>query len=351
MYNQIIMKSQLGELVFFWILIGVTGFLTFLVMRPYLTPLFLAVVFAMMFTPLYSWLFKITKGKETLSAFFTVLIVFCAAIIPLIFLSFVMFQEVHYIYDSMANGNSSFAFINNMFSMLQERIHTIVPSFDLPANFSVVIEKGLGWVSSNLDKFFSGALSFVFQSIIIFVAMFFFYRNGKKLRALIAKWSPLPNEYDEKIITTIEGALNSVIMGALAGSFVQGILVGVGFAIFGIPNPVLGGFVAAIAAFVPVIGSGIITVPLGIFMIVSGNYISGMGLLLWVFLLVASIDNFTRPFVMGRGIKVHPFIIFLSVIGGLSFFGPVGLIAGPVTVACLFALFEIYPMIVVKMGS
>jgi len=313
----------------------------------YMMPIFLSGVFAIMLAPLYARLLKFTKGGETSAALLTVLSVFFVLLIPLIFFGMLMFQEVVSVYDSLTHGSSLFLSVDHALRLLEGRIQTFLPAFELRANFSSFAQTSLGWAAGHLNDIFANTLAFSFQVIIFLISMFFLSRDGKALRALAVKWSPLPDAHDEKIFTTMELAVNSVIKGALVSSFVQGLMVGIGFTLFGVANPVLWGVLAAIAALIPPLGSAIVTVPAAIFMIISGHLGIGLCLIGWGVLVGVS-DNIVKPIVMGRGINMHPFIILLSVIGGIAHLGPAGFIAGPVVVAAFFALISIYPDVVLQ---
>ncbi len=340
------MKPQIGELVFFWILFGTVGALAFFIMSPYLTPLFLAGVFTILFSPIHRRMLKWTKGNGSLSAFLTVLVVLCLILVPLIFIGVLMFQEVVTIYGSLTEGNAAFAVVDTVTKTFEGYIQKLIPAFKMNANLYVYLETALRWVAANLNTFFSSILEFTFQIFIIIIAMFFFYRDGARLHAFALEWSPLADNYDESIIAKIQLAVSSVVKGALTTAIVQGALVGVGFMFFGIPNPVIWGTISTIAALIPVVGTGIITVPMSIWLLVTGHIGSGIGLLLWGVLFVGLVDNILRPYMMKKGIDVHPFLILLSVFGGLAYFGPVGFLAGPIVLAFFFALLEIYPQVV-----
>jgi predicted PurR-regulated permease PerM len=185
------MKPQTGELVFFWILFGIAGLLTFSIMSPYLTPLFLAGVFTILFSPIHKRMLAWTKGNETLASLATVLLVLCVILIPLIFLGIVMFQEVLTIYGTLSQGNMTFTAIDKFISLIEVQARHIIPTFEIHANVYVYIEGALRWVASHLNTFFLGIFSAIFQIFIIIVAMFFFYRDGARLHAFALKWSPL----------------------------------------------------------------------------------------------------------------------------------------------------------------
>lgn len=339
-------KPHLGELIFFWLLFGVFGLLSFMVMSPYITAIFLAGVFTILFSPLHARICRWVGDREALAALLTVMVVLFVILIPLIILGVLMSQEVFSIYATLAQGKGSLALVDRATNAIEQYVRTFVPSFELHANVYVYLETGLRWVGGNLNAFLSSILSFVTELVLVLIGMFFFYRDGKKLHEFALKWSPLSDDYDEGIIAKIEIAVDSVVKGALTTAIIQGTLVGIGFVLFGIANPILWGVIATIAAFVPVVGSAIITIPAGIILILLGSLWSGVGLICWALFFVGLIDNVTRPLLIHRGVDIHPFVIFLSVIGGLVYFGPVGFLAGPIVLAFFFALLDIYPLIV-----
>ncbi len=340
------LKPQTGELVFFWILFGLVGLTTFTIMSPYMTPLFLAGVFAILFAPIHTRMVHWMPRHPASSALATVALILVAIMIPLIFLGILMFQEVLSIYGALSQGNAALVWVDGVIRLIEGEVRTFVPNFQMHANIYTYFEAFLRFIASHLNTFFSGILSFIFQLFIILVAMFFLYRDGERLRAFALKWSPLNDDYDASILAKIESAVSSVVTGALTTAIVQGVMVGIGFALFGIPNPVLWGTIATIAALIPLIGTGVITMPAGAWLILTGSTVSGVGLIVWGLVCVGLVDNVLNPYMMKRGMDVHPFLILLSVFGGIAYFGPVGFLAGPIVLAFFFALLEIYPQVV-----
>jgi predicted PurR-regulated permease PerM len=131
--------------------------------------------------------------------------------------------------------------------------------------------------------------------------------------------------------------------GTLFIALIQGLLAGVGFWIFGLPQPALWGTLTIITALVPVVGTALIWLPASIYLFSTGVTGMALGLFLWGAILVGSIDNFLRPKLIERYMKVHPFFILISVLGGLSLFGPLGFLLGPLVLSLILALLEIYP--------
>ena len=163
---------------------------------------------------------------------------------------------------------------------------------------------------------------------------------------MILAASPLQDAHSAELLDKVEAAIASVTKGTILIALLQGVLTGIGFALAGLPNPVLWASIAAFAAMIPAIGTGLVIVPAVAYLAFIGQTPSATILAVWGLGIVGTVDNLLRPMLIGRGIKIHPLIILFSALGGLQFFGILGFFVGPVVLAVLFALFEMYPKIV-----
>ncbi len=338
-------KPNIGELVFFWILFAIIGLLAFMIMSPYFAPLFLAVVLAISFSAVHVRILKFVSGRETLAALLTTLLVLCLILLPLVYFAVLMLQEAIATYDAITAENGVRGVADQFFQFLVAKVRIIAPSFEIQSDATAYLESFLQWIVGQLQGFFSGILLFLFDLIIVIIALFFFCRDGEKLKNFAVKWSPLSDNYDASIIAKLELGVHSVVRGSLLTAVMQGTLVGIGFTIFGVPNPVLWGFVAIVAALIPTVGTGLVSFPAAAFLLYDQQMFQGIGLIIWG-ILVGTSDNIVRPVLMSRGIDMHPFLVFLSVLGGLVYFGPIGFLAGPIVLVFFFALLKIYPAIV-----
>ena len=174
------------------------------------------------------------------------------------------------------------------------------------------------------------------------MSLYYLLKDGQKLKRAAIEYSPLANIDDEMILKKLELAIGSVIKGNFTIAFIQGILAFIGFTIFGVPNAILWGAAAAVAALIPSVGTALVLLPAVALLFLSGQLFPAVGLLLWGMLAVGLIDNFLGPKLIGRGMKLHPLLVLFSVLGGLVFFGPVGFLLGPIILSLLFALLHIY---------
>ena len=130
----------------------------------------------------------------------------------------------------------------------------------------------------------------------------------------------------------------AVVFGSLLTALVQGTLVGLGFKLAGLPSPVVFGGVAAVASLVPLAGSAIVWVPAVMVLLFQGRWGAAVFLVLWCAILVSSADNLIRPlFISGRA-QITTLPVFIGLTGGVSAFGPIGIVLGPVIIALTLAL-------------
>jgi predicted PurR-regulated permease PerM len=233
--------------------------------------------------------------------------------------------------------------LNNFSQSLSNTLFNAFPAYSFDSlNVTEYLKSALVWIFGNLDTIFKGFASVAAYVFVFLISMFYFLRDGMKMKKRFVAWSPLIDEQDEQITATLKRAVRSVFAGTVAVSIIQGILTGFGFWIFGIPAPAVWGSAAAVAAMVPGLGTSLVLVPGVIYLFVSGNTANGIGLLIWGVFAVGLIDNLLGPYLMNRGINIHSFLILISVLGGLVTFGVVGFLLGPLILAFLVALLDIY---------
>lgn len=342
------MESRTQHYFLLVILAGVAILTTFIFL-PYLTALLLALVFSVMFRPLHRIVSHIFSGgnqDSSVSSFITLAIISIVIITPLIFAAKQIYVESEHLYFNLTDETQRSEVITKLNLVSQsfaDRLFNVFPAYDFSSlNVTVYIQNFLEWSFANLDTIFSSVTKLILQIFIMLFALFYLLRDGGKLKKDIIKVSPLADHYDEKIFFKLKQAIRSVVVGSLTVSVVQGVLTGTGFYIFGVPNPTLWGSFAVVAALIPGLGTSLVLVPGVIYLFFASTNFYAVGLLLWGILFVGLIDNYLGPTLVNRGVNIHPFVILLSVIGGLVFFGPIGFIAGPLVIALLYALLEIY---------
>jgi len=339
-------KLQIG---FFLLITFLISVLAFIVFKPLFTVVFLSIILTIVFYPVHEYIFKLFNYQKTISSLISTALLIFIIVVPLSFVGTLIVQEAVDFYGAVNEGEQKSVLItslNETENFINRNIKGFNVDFDRYIDISSFAQTAVDWIVSNVGGVFSGILKGAFSLFLLILATFYLLRDGDHFVRRTVELSPLEDGYDKKILSKIKNAINSVIRGHIIIGIIQGVLTGVGLAIFGVPSPVIWGFIAAVASLIPSIGTGLVMVPAVLFTFFTAGFLPAIGLTLWAAIAVGLVDNLLGPILIEKGIKIHPFIILLSVLGGLQFFGPIGFIAGPVTVALLLALLEIYPLII-----
>ncbi len=320
--------------------------LTLAVFWPFLKPLALAAVFAVVLQGLYTRIANRLKTWPSTAALLTVLISVFAILLPLSLVGVLVANEAHNLYTSLEGGGGRTA-VTEVFTRIDQTFGGTFPGVseftrNASADLDTYIKSGLQWVAGNAGAIFSSISNLLLSLVIFFVALYYLLRDGKSVRKMIIELSPLDDAEDTTVFDRLELAVNSVIKGSLTIALVQGVLTTVGFLIFGVPSAILWGTVAAVAALIPGVGTALVVGPAALYLFFVGATPQAIGLLIWGAVGVGLIDNLLGPRLVGKGMNLHPLLILLSVFGGLIFFGPTGIFLGPLSVSLLFALLSIY---------
>ncbi|MCR4311249.1 MAG: AI-2E family transporter [Candidatus Taylorbacteria bacterium] len=318
--------------------------LSYFIFEPFLTALILATIAAVVFRPLYKKVLSYMKSNRGMASFITIVLLSIFVLTPLFFIGSQIFHETRGLYTSVASGSAK----NTLTGFAQQTTtytHTWFPALNtssLPVEINSWFGKIVGWIVAQLGSIFSSILKIIASLFIFLITLYYFFKDGKKIVSELVVISPLADTDDLVILKKLDRAIHSSITGSLTIGIIQGILAGIGFTFFGIPNPVLWGTVTAVAALIPGVGTALVITPAVAYLFITGNTTLGIGLAIWGAVAVGLVDNFLGPRLIGREMELPPLIIFLSVLGGILFFGPLGFILGPVTLNLLFALLEIY---------
>ena len=330
------MQTKIIERYFFFSLLFAVFIFSFFIFRPFWIVLVLGISFSIVLHPVYAWLNR-RKIPSWLSAFLTVLFFIIIIGVPLFGIGIIVFNQSQDAYQMIVSNVDSLSFIDS----INNSVNSVLPegiSFDLHEKISIFIS----FISNNIASVFTSTLSTLFSFILTLLSIFYFLKDGARWRKALVVLSPLSDADDEKIMKKLSRAVNGIIKGYLLVAFIQGILMGLGLALFGVPNPALWGLVTIITSLVPTIGTAIISVPAIIFLFVTGNTIEAIGLLVWAVVIVGMIDNLLSPVIVGSKINLPPLLILFSVLGGISLLGPVGILVGPLTISLLYTLISIY---------
>ena len=327
------------EFAFFFGALGIVGFLVWEIFAPFITALALSAIIVVICYPLYELFLKyFSRRSPTVAALFTTIIVFCVIVTPIFLISTLLVNEFLSFYQSLEVGTQ--LPIDARLGGLEEMLQGYIPGLDI--NLSDQLKQSVQWFTQNIGTIFAGTVSVIFTFLIAILGSFYLFRDGRRLVDWMVSISPLKDTEDRAIFDRVARSVRSVVTGTVLLSIIQGITSAIGFGIFGIDRPILWGSIAALGGLLPGVGTAGIMVPAVGYLFYTGAIGNAIGLLIWALIAIVVVDNIIGPYLMGRGNSLHPFIILVSVLGGVSLFGPIGFILGPVCISLFMVLLELY---------
>jgi predicted PurR-regulated permease PerM len=330
--------NRVVEYVFFFGLMGIVGYLLWLMMAPFVTALALAAVIVTICYPVYTRILdRMPKRNETVAALLSTMMVLIVVVVPLFWITSMLVSEAISVYRIIDDNQYS---VSSATEEFEDLIATFVPGLQL--DLVAYMRQGAEWFAGNLGAIFVGTASTLFSFFIAIVGSFYFFRDGRRFTIALIRISPLADMEDGLILKRMTSAVRGVATGTVLVAVIQGVAAAIGFAIFDFERAVLFGTIVAITALVPGVGPSVVFVPAAVYSFVFGDYVAGVGLLVWFLVAIAFLDNILGPYLMSRSHPMHPFLVLLSVLGGLALFGPIGFIVGPVITSVFIVLLEIY---------
>jgi predicted PurR-regulated permease PerM len=324
-------KKIAGTVIFAVLLV-----LSYLLLKPLLISIILGIILAFIFLPLYNLMYKITKLKN-LSAYLVCIIFLLVIIIPFWYLAPIIVEQSTKIFLQFQNVN------------LSEIMQTIFSSFSNSETLLKEIIPATGSFATSITNYFLNSISnflinlptLFLHFVIILFTFFFVLRDNENLISYIKSLMPFKKEIKEKLFKSSKDITNSVVYGRIAMGIAQGLIVGVGFFVLGIPNAFFLTLLAALAGILPILGTVIVWLPVSIFLFASGeNLIAfaliGFGILATIF------ESIVQPVLLARMVKMNSSIMLVGMIGGLFMFGILGVIIGPLILAYLIIIIEVY---------
>jgi len=310
----------------------------------------MAIIMAALFTdllnPMYYRIQKWFKGRKSISALLTTLIFILIILIPFSALMIVLFEQA-------INASSTVIPIVNKVIDNPESIIAKIESFPIISRIFPDQEKlvttignivhALGnIVVSGLTDFSAGTAGFIFSLFIFLFTLYYFLVYGDSYLKKILYYLPLKNEDEHMLLTKFSRVTRATLKGTFLIGLIQGGLGAIGMAIVGIPNVVFWGMIMVVFSVIPALGPALIWIPAALFLIIEGNTWSGIILILWGAVVIGNIDNLLRPRLVGKDAQMPDLMILFGTLGGLSMFGMVGIIIGPIIAGLFLTLWEIY---------
>jgi len=330
--------------------------LSFLVIRPYLTAILVSLVLTYIFYPVYRIINKKIKSKN-MAAFIVTILIVLLIIAPLSFILNTVSREAYFLYlsskqtifagDVFTTGcaEESPSLRCSVTGYFEGLLSDPKTKYYIDDTIKKATDFFVGYVSGFLFSLPTKILNFF---IILFVT-FFFFRDGNLLVKKIERLLPLKEGHKKRVFIRFNNVAFAVIYGSILIAIIQGSLGGIGFFAVGIKSPLVWAIIMMMFSLVPYVGSTVIWLPASLILMFSGyiesdtfTVVKGLLLMLYGTFVIGLMDNFLKPKIIGDRAKVHPVLVLLGVLGGLKFFGFIGILVGPVLLALLVSFVEVY---------
>ncbi|MBU2523523.1 MAG: AI-2E family transporter [Nanoarchaeota archaeon] len=312
----------------------VLAIISFLIIKPFIAGIFLAILLASIFKPIYHFLNKYLNNPSVSAFLVTVLSLLVLVIFAVISLEIVANQVMSfYAYTKTTD-------IMAPLKAVMVKIIEIDPT-QFSFLFDVALEKGTSYIINFLSNLVFQVPLILMQGIVTFFTMFYFLRDGDKILDYFKSVLPFKEEVKNRFIERFKEVTNGVIRGSIIVGILQGITAGIGFYIFGVKGAFVLTLIAILLSILP-LGPWILWIPIGIDMLISGKTLSGVGLLIYGAVIITYIDNILKPYLIGSKINLSPVIIIIGMLGGAMVFGFIGLFVGPIILSYLLLFMEFY---------
>lgn len=318
---------------------AITLYLTYLVFLPFASAIIWAIALAIVSEPIYRWIRRYI-GNANAAAGVAVVVVLLLIVLPLIFLGQQVAQE--------AAGAVSAARSPEARAQLMAKAqaipgaHRVLDYLQQRGDLRDQVNNVVGRAGAMLPALFSNSLQGITQLSIALFALFFLLRDKAFFLNAVRALIPISGQETGDVFARVKATIEASVRGRIVIAAIQGALGTIIFWILGMQGALLWGAVMAIFATIPVLGAFIVWVPAALFLLITGHAVKALILTLWGALVIGTADNLLYPMLVGKNLQMHTLLIFFSVLGGVTAFGVVGLVLGPVVVALAQALIGIW---------
>jgi predicted PurR-regulated permease PerM len=327
-------------------------YLLYRILSPYLYSLAWAVIFTIVFFPLYTRLNKLFRHRRGLAAITMTILVIIVIILPSGFLLNLLANElidVYHYFDNYIREGKHLTFFEGLkkWAIFQRLWDVLNRYLDLSQiDFGTLVLSQLKrlslYAANQTSTFVKGLTSVIFQFFLMAVAIFYLFRDGEVIMEKIKTLIPFSSRQKKNILTRMADMIQATIYGGIVVALIQGGLGGLSFLVLGLPSPIFWGAVMALLSFLPVVGPFLVWFPACVILFAQGYLLKAIVLCIWGATVVSLSDNFLRPILISGRTQVHTLLLFFGVLGGLKVFGFLGFIMGPLVITICLGMLDIY---------
>ncbi len=338
------MNTSKKPQILFYVVMAIVTIVFLYLLKSLFFPIFWAAVIASIFNPLYESLNN-KWPRPNINTVIVLLVIAFIIILPAVFIGSLLIGESLQLYDSLSKDSS---YVEKIMQSVVGAIKDY--SFDkLHVNegfwtekITEIMRNIANYIFVKLSDLTQDSFAFLIKFTIMLYTLFFFIRDGEKFIKRAISVLPLGNNRETMLYERFAVTAKSTLKATLIIGGIQGTLGGFIFYLVNIKGALIWGLIMIFLSIIPVLGCSIVWIPAGIIMLFMGHIWEGIIILVFGAVVISSIDNFLRPLLIGKDVQMHPLLIFLSTLGGISLFGFSGFVLGPVVASLLVAVWDMY---------
>lgn len=317
----------------------------------FVSAIVLALFITSVFYPIYFRIKTLFRGSEIPASLFMTFFILLVLVIPVWWFVGTLSNEAFQFYNNTRDAVS--------LSQIQKSLESdsgwakqirklgemtgleVTP--DTVEKLATFVGKKVGlFLYSQLSSMASNLLSFLLHFFLMMLTTYYLFRDGARLKEYIVQLVPVPKGQLEKLQNKFQEMGRAIIVGNGLSGIIQGVLGGLGFFIFGMNSPVLWGTVISFMAFLPILGASVVFVPAAVILMLQGKMGAGVAFLIYNLSYSSLVEYFVKPRLIGKGMQMNSLLVFIGIIGGITLFGILGIIYGPLIITVFLTLAEIY---------
>lgn len=340
MSTETTLQKRLGGLLFYGVVI-LLAYFVYLIFAPFLVPLAWAVVLAVVCYPVYERLER--RSRPSTAALACTVGVTLILIVPavLVMIEFVRqgVEAVQSIQFSIASGHLTW--LADAWNRLCDRFPSLCTE-DVTASVHRYTEEAAGFVAAKVGTILKSTAVFLFHLAVTILAMFYLFRDGNAMVERLRHLLPFDLDQGDRMLGDAKEMIFASVTSSLVVAVAHALVGGSAFAVTGIEAPLFWGVMMGFFSLIPVVGSSLIWLPAAISLIVGGHLGRGIFLIIFCAVILSVVDNVVRPWLISGRAQLGGLLIFISVLGGISVFGLLGVVLGPIIVATTASLLDLY---------
>jgi len=314
------------------------------VVQPFALEIGWAVVLAICLDPIRSRLAP--RLGPTKAALVITLGVLFLVVLPTVFVGYTLYTEgatsVDYVQHKLDDQGGPAALFHRIWDWARLKVPVLPEEQVVLANVSTSVGRILEFVANRAGSIVAGLLGFVFSLIIMLSILFFLLRDAPGFARALRRVMPFEPELNERFMALSSDLVSASVTSTLVIAALQAIITGTVLLSMGVPGAVLWALMTFFLAFLPLLGAALIWAPVSIWLAISGHFVKGVVLALIGLLVLGNVDNVVRPLLLSGKSKINTLVLIISLMGGVSAFGFIGIVLGPLTAVLLTAIIESY---------